>query len=306
MIFSRAHLRKQQGAALALALFATAALGAALMVVLAMAEAFLADSSWEDQRAVAKRVALSGIAIGSNPSVMRGDALLRSPFANGQNLDVSVLSENARLGINSALESGWLRELERLFIALGLDSQRASSLADCLADWVDSNDEERLNGAENEAYRNNGFTNYPSNASFKTLDEMALVQGMDALEKVRPNWRDYFSVLATGGINPNDAEPELIAAICGLELSQLTPLLQVRSDRMAQQGAAAAFKDLEEVRRLLGISEDAFQKISEKLALDTSLRRIRSIGRAGKTESTIEAVVQTSGGSQKMLLWQQR
>ncbi len=56
-----------------------------------------------------------------------------------------------------------------------------------------------------------GYLNRPYNRPFYSLAEMRLVRGMEQLERVYPNWQDWFTVWSSGGLDVNEAEPELLA-----------------------------------------------------------------------------------------------
>lgn len=68
--------------------------------------------------------------------------------------------------------------LAALFIELGADVERATALAEAIADWRDADDLVRVNGAERERYEDAGLPP-PANRAFITEGEISAVIGMD-------------------------------------------------------------------------------------------------------------------------------
>ena len=99
-----------------------------------------------------------------------------------------------------------------MFIDWGLELEDAQEIADALTDWVDADDDVALNGAEKDDYEKAGRINQPFNRPFYDLSEVRLVRGMDLVEAVRPDWRNWFTIWSGGALDLNEAPAELIAA----------------------------------------------------------------------------------------------
>ena len=111
----------------------------------------------------------------------------RSYFINfeGITVEVQVTDERGKLNVNAANEEVYID----LLTANGLDATEAELLAAAIADWVDSDEIERANGAELEAYEMAGFSVGPANRGFVMVEEMLQVMGM--------SW-DLYSAMAPG------------------------------------------------------------------------------------------------------------
>jgi general secretion pathway protein K len=84
---------------------------------------------------------------------------------------ISVQDEVGRVNLNKAPEA----LLAALFASVGIDSGKAQSLADAIADYRDSDDLPRVRGAEEAEYRDAGLGWGPKNAPFQTIEELQQV-----------------------------------------------------------------------------------------------------------------------------------
>jgi general secretion pathway protein K len=92
----------------------------------------------------------------------------------GMLVEVRVTDERGKLDINEAGED----TLINLLTANGVDGQDATLLAAAIKDWSDSDEIERANGAELEAYEAAGLAVGPANRAFVMTEELLQVLGM--------------------------------------------------------------------------------------------------------------------------------
>ena len=92
----------------------------------------------------------------------------------GMLVEVRVTDERGKLDINAAGED----TLINLLTANGVDGQDATLLAAAIKDWSDSDEIERANGAELEAYEAAGLAVGPANRAFVMTEELLQVLGM--------------------------------------------------------------------------------------------------------------------------------
>ena len=92
----------------------------------------------------------------------------------GTEMQVRIEDELGKIDINTADVS----LLSSLFRAAGETPARADSIANRIADWRDSDDLRRLNGAEAQDYEEAGRPYRPRNAAFPAKSELMLVLGM--------------------------------------------------------------------------------------------------------------------------------
>jgi len=250
------------------------------------------------------QLAETGIAIGSNPAVKRDDPLLhRVDEANNEEVHVSLTSEGARFNINALVLAEDKTLIRSIFIDWGLDLDSAQALTDALTDWVDPDDEVALNGAEITEYEKMGRLNQPFNRPFYDVGEMALVRGMNQIEALRPDWRDWFTVWSSGTLDLNEADAELIAVaaeVTAIEAS-IIPETVRGIDNIRDTEDDAPFQDVAAALSLLGIDADSRQDIAQRFTTDDTTTRITSVARSGDAKRSITAIVRNRTGKPALL-----
>ncbi|MEP2774529.1 MAG: hypothetical protein ABJQ29_16230 [Luteolibacter sp.] len=250
------------------------------------------------------QLAEMGIAIGSNPIVDRDDPILhRIDEDNNEELHVTLTSEGARFNINTLVLNEDKTLIRSIFIEWGLDLDSAQALTDAMTDWVDADDEEALNGAESGDYEKIGRINQPFNRPFYDISEMSLVMGMDQVEQLRPDWRDWFTVWSGGTLDINEADAELIAvaADVGVEQAQVIPETVRGTDGIRDTEDDVPFPDVASALSLLGIGGESSQLIASRFTQEDTTTRITSTARAGDAKRRITAIVRNRTGKPALL-----
>jgi type II secretory pathway component PulK len=252
----------------------------------------------------ARQVAEMGIAVGSNPVVKRSDPLLRKMGGDsGEGFEVRVVSEGGRFNINAILLSDDKALLSSIFSNWGLDIDQAQEVVDALSDWVDADDNVSLNGAEKKDYEKAGRINQPFNRPFYDLSEVRLVRGMDLVEAVRPDWRDWFTIWSGGGLDLNEASPELIAAAaeCPAEQADIIPEMVRGPDGMRDTLDDVPFQNPAAALDLLGIDVNGRPDLAKRFTVNDSTTRIESIGQAEGAKRKITVIVRNRAGKPALL-----
>lgn len=250
------------------------------------------------------QLAEMGIAIGSNPIVERDDPILRRyDEENNEELVVTLTSEGARFNINALVLSEDKTLIRSIFIEWGLDLDSAQALTDAMTDWVDTDDDEALNGAESGAYEAIGRINQPFNRPFFDISEMSLVIGMEQVEQLRPDWRDWFTVWSAGALDINEADAELIAvaADIGVEQAQIIPERVRGTDGIRDTEDDVPFQDVTSALSLLGIGGERSQLIASRFTEQDTTTRITSTARSGDAKRRITAIVRNRTGRPALL-----
>ena len=306
-MLSPAIARKPRGAALMAVLWLIAILSLACMATLRVISFDMEIASAKVHGSRARQVAEMGIAIGSNPIVKRSDPMLRSMNEEtGEGYEVRVISEGGRFNINHII----LREdkalLRSMFIDWGLDLDVAQEIVDAMADWIDADDNEALNGAEKKFYEGEGRINQPFNRPFYDINEVSLVRGMDLIEAVRPDWRNWFTIWSGGPLDLNEAPAELIAAAAEVPVDQADVIPErVRGpDELRDtidddpfegpQGAAEALA-------LLGIDTAGRPDLAGRFTVNDNTTRIESIGHAEGAKRKITVIVRNRPTTPRLL-----
>ena len=252
----------------------------------------------------ARMLAEMGLAFAAHPDVRPDDPLLRQEIADGEGFEVEMIGEDGRLNPNLLIQRQDRETFRRVFRAWGMDLMQSDSLFDALTDWVDEDSFKQPRGAEMRDY--NGIPGFPFNRPFRSLEEMALVRGMDVVDSVFPQWRDWFSIHASGVLDINEAAPEILAAVTGADII-IAQQLQAR--RLGRDGIRntlddAVFPDLQSAVRLLGVAGNT-QGLDQILSVTSNTRRIISSGTTGGFTKSIIAIVQggtaSTGGASAIL-----
>jgi general secretion pathway protein K len=252
----------------------------------------------------ARQVAEMGIAVGSNPSVERSDPLLR--FTNeeaGEGYEAKIMSEGGRFNINAIIMQEDKGLLSSMFIDWGLELEEAQDVVDALFDWVDADDEVALNGAEKDEYEAAGRINQPFNRPFYDLSEMRLVRGMDLIEAVRPDWRDWFTIWSGGALDLNEASAELIAAAAEtrIEVAEAIPEAVRGPDGIRDTEDDAPFQNAAAALDLLGIDANGRPDLARRFTVNDTTTRIESIGYAQGAKRKITVIVRNRTGKPALL-----
>ena len=115
---------------------------------------------------------------------------------DGATVAVKIRDESGLYAVNVTNA----RALRNLFQDMGFDESRAGGLADCLADWIDTDDAARESGAESGDY---GTPGMPANRPLKSFAELGRVKGFD--------------VFFNDDGSPNDLGTELASAVTFLD-----------------------------------------------------------------------------------------
>jgi type II secretory pathway component PulK len=300
---SARHPCHRSGSALIAVLWLVAILSMAAIVTLRVVSFDMEISTSRIHGFLAKLQAENGIAIGSNPGVKPDDPLLHHAGENGDAYDVRIIPEGARFNINALVLRGDKALLRSIFINWGLSQDDADTVADSLGDWIDSDDDVSLHGAEKDWYLQQGRINQPFNRPFYNLDEVRLVRGMDMVEAVRPDWRNWFTIWSGGKLDANEADAELIAAAAEVPVEDAQMVVdQVRGpDGVRNTEDDKPFQDIKEVLALLKVDTNMRPDIAQRFTLNDPAVRVESIGHSGDAKRKVTLVLRNRTGKPAVL-----
>lgn len=284
--------RSERGSALMLMIWAILLMSVTVMGVVEFISYSAEEAKMEAYQFRALHLAESGLAVGMHPNTRRGDLVLKQKVGPDSGFDVVLNYEGARIPINYATDERLREAIYNLFIYWQLNADEAAIAADSLADWVDTDNTQRANGAEAEYYKQLGIYDAPRNQGFARVDEMLLVRGMDAVDRHKPDWREYFSIYGEGQIDLRTVFKDVLLAVTGASENDVTRFI---SERDGGDGIPGTEDDRrirdDEAYQLLGLSGDHLASIRGIVNDDdTSLRRITSIGWVGNKRAKIVVV----------------
>lgn len=302
------RLFSRRGSALILVFWCLLLLSMAVFGVVEMVELSVEHTSHQELALEARSLALSGVALGLNPQLLRDDPLLFQKPAVGRQFQVTIASEGARLNLNYVLLSGHREILINLFTQWGLQVDQADHVADCLYDWITPGDLKSLNGAKAADYAQANLPQRPTYQPFDSFDEVKLVMGMDLVEKARANWEDSFTLWSGGPLNVNEAPPELIAAVFSLDPKQVTVFTNTRNGRDGIAGTSddVPVANLQTFQGELGISSLAMKTLGNQISLNDPNRRVESVGQADGIQVMISVVTRLNNPPIQYFLWSEQ
>lgn len=211
----------------------------------------------------------------------------------GDRARITVQDEFGKIDLNAAPDA----LVRLLLVGLEVGDEAADALVDAIADFRDTDDLRRLNGAEDRDYRAAGLDHGPKDAPFEAVDELRRVLGMTPAlyRKVAPLVTVYSG---RRGINPVTAPRELLLAIPGVDTQQIEALTADRNAESAGPGAAI-------LQAIPKLAELRFASTSSYATVAT----IRSVARLANGGLFIrEAVVRATarpGSPYLILAWSQ-
>lgn len=290
---SQSHAsRSERGSALMLMIWAVLLISMTVMGVVEYIQSSAREATLQSYQFRALHLAESGLAVGMHPSTRRGDIVLKQKIGPDSGFDVVINYEGARIPINYATDERLREAIYNLLIYWQLNADQAGIAADSLADWIDNDNTPRANGAEADYYKQLGIYDAPRNQGFARVEEMLLVRGMDAVDRKKPEWRDYFSIYGEGQIDLRTVFKDVLLAVTGASENDVTRFI---SERDGADGIPGTEDDRRirdsEAYQLLGLSGDRLTAISGIVNDDdTTLRRITSIGWVGEKRAKIIVV----------------
>lgn len=296
------HSRAPRGSALVAVLWLIAILALASIAAIRVVSFDVDLATAQVHGFRARQLAEMGIAVASNPVVRRTDPLLRFSSGDG-GYEARIVSEGEKFNINAILLRNDEDLLKSIFIDWGLELDEAQAVVDALIDWVDSNDEVGLNGAEVDWYTEQGRLNQPFNRPFYHLDELRLVRGMDYIEALRPDWRNWFTIWSAGALDLNEASAELIAAAAGIEPEQaaIVPETVRGPDGLRDTEDDVPFQSAAEALALLGVDGTLRPELSARMTVNDTTTRLESIGSVAGARRKITVIVRNRTGRPAVL-----
>jgi len=300
--------RAASGSALILVFWCLLLLGMAVFAVVELVELSVEHSAHGEAALQARALAVSGVALGLNSQLLKDDPLFLQKPAPHRQFQVKIVSEGARLNLNNLLLTGHRDVLVNLFTQWGLDISDANHAAASLYDWITPGDVHSLGGAKAADYEAAGLPQRPSGAPFKSLDEVALVMGMDAVAAKKPDWRESFTLWSSGPLDISEAPAELIAALFGLDPERVEYITKVRDGRDGIPGTLddVPIKDVATLQSELGVSDLQMKPLLGQIVFGNPTRRIESTGQADGSQVRISVVARLDSTPPQYLLWSER
>lgn len=161
--------------------------------------------SWHDNPPAMKDIAVGGGVFTVFHVVRNGDGTVQTNYG--------VADENGKVNINEVTNAAVCELVKSLLrTAGGADEATAESIAVCMSDWIDSDDQPGENGAEKSHYTIQSPPYDCHNGRMDRAEELMLVKGMTA--GIFAGIADRITVYGTNsGVNINTADPVVLRAL---------------------------------------------------------------------------------------------
>src|ERR1700693_1692178 len=196
---------RRDGSALLLVLFAIILLTGLVTATVAFVKNDVDEYGALNKEFRARQLAESGLAFGLDPQVQNQDtALLQQKMPDGGRFHVLISSESTKLNINFLLQNGRGDLLSTLFTSWGIAQKKADAavqgLRKYLSNSVNTTAVSTQNASANTAGNTAGNTAVQLEKQFGSVAEMSLVPEFGPVMEKRPDWMNYFTILADGKI----------------------------------------------------------------------------------------------------------
>ena len=297
-----------RGSALILVLWCLLLLGMAVFGVVEIVQMSVEHTTRSELALEARTLAMSGVALGLSPQLLRDDPLLSQNPGPGRKFKASIQSEGARLNLNYVLLNGHREIVVNLLLSWGLAQDQANHVADCLSDWITPGDLRSLNGAKAADYEKAGLEQRPTGKPFASLDEVDQVMGMDLVDKAKPDWQESFTLWSSGPLNVNEAPADLIAAVFTLNVARVAVFTNARNGRDGIPGTSddVPVTDMTALQGQLGLNNLLVKSLANQVSFNDPVRRVESIGQAQGTQVMISVVIRLNTNPLQYLLWSEQ
>ncbi len=130
--------------------------------------------------------------------------------------------ENKKIPINRTTRDILVKVLTLAGVETG---ENKDIIADSILDWIDTNKNHRLNGAENEFYQNLIPPYFPKNAPIENIDELIKIRGINKSilygTDQHPGLNQFFTVYNVATVNPNTSSLEILSAVFSIPQAKM-------------------------------------------------------------------------------------
>ena len=295
---------RQRAAALLLALWAMFVLSAAVLVWAAFIQQTITVAGEQQNDTDARAMAHSGIALAMHPLVKKETPVLQMQAETDPGFRVRMVSEGAKLNINTLLIGEDPRRIEifkRWLEFQGVDYNARERMIDCLHDWYDADNVKRINGQEDEE----GY-HPPNRGQFLSVDEIAEVAGTEPLTS-QPGWKDDLTVYSQGQIDLSSADAHILRLLPGLNDGGIERFLEWRrgSDQVDGTLDDPPLQKLEQAQAFLGLNRNQWNALGGLMIVRDNTWNIISEGWSGKVHRQVEVVTRKGGQNPQILDWKE-
>ena len=209
--------------------------------------------------------------LGEEETVQDFDIVNRTDIKleNGS-ITYTIRDENGKISINSASKN----TLDKLLQFSGVEDKiERSTISDSILDWIDTDKNHRLNGAEDDYYRKQNPPYYAKNGPIETIDELLKIRGMTEEilygseesddEDKKTGIANHLTIYKISTVNPNTASEEVLNIL--FEAKQASKILINRNTKGFHSNTLSNFFHITSTGKIAGSrTEHTVKAIVEK------------------------------------------
>jgi general secretion pathway protein K len=209
--------------------------------------------------------------LGEKETVQDFDIVNRTDIKleNGS-ITYTIRDENGKISINSASKD----ILDKLLQYSGVEGKiKRSTISDSILDWIDTDKNHRLNGAEDDYYRKQNPPYYAKNGPIETIDELLKIRGMTEEilygseesddEDKKTGIANHLTIYKISTVNPNTASEEVLNIL--FEAKQASKILINRNTKGFHSNTLSNFFHITSTGKIAGSrTEHTIKAIVEK------------------------------------------
>jgi general secretion pathway protein K len=283
--------RRRRGSSLMMMIWAIMIMSFTVASTVKYIQASAAEASLAANRYRCLHLAESGIELGFMPGVFSSVDMELPVVGTDSEITFRTDVEEGKMPINY-MDDGRAREsVYNLLLLWQISADDAVMITDCLADWMDQDEEARSQGAEKDYYHAKGFYDLPRQQPFASLEELVLVKGWDIVAKAKPNWREYFSIWSTGLIYLHSASKDVLIATTGCTDSDaLNYITRRNGDDGINRTADDSRMNVAQALSLLAVPGDRLPAVQQIATDQYATRKVESIGRIGMQQVKLSVI----------------
>ena len=182
----------------------------------------------------------------------------------------TIRDENGKIPINSVSKN----TLSKLLQFSGVEDKiERSTISDSILDWIDTDKNHRLNGAEDDYYRKQNPPYYAKNGPIETIDELLKIRGMTEEilygseesddEDKKTGIANHLTIYKISTVNPNTASEEVLNIL--FEAKQASKILINRNTKGFHSNTLSNFFHITSTGKIAGSrTEHTIKAIVEK------------------------------------------
>ena len=221
----------------------------------------------------------------------------------GISISGRMVDESGKLNINLIInKEGEIDEkregqLLMLFSLLGFEEDRVVPLLD----WLDSDDIERLGGAESFYYQGLEEPYACANSPLLTMDQIFLVKGIKEIRHFEDEGKrrllDFLTIYSDGKVNINTAPREVLQSLRdNLDITAAEAIIEYRKEQ--------DFSSADDLKKVAGIDDELFNEIREWITVKSSAFSLEVEGNCQEAVARIKAVVIREEDRLRLIYWQ--